>query len=1007
MKINEMLLGASVIALSMAGTMLPSVAWAQADESNASAQEESEDDGDTIVITGRRQALQSADERKKNAGAILDAVVADDAGKLPDNSITEVLQRVSGVSIVRFAALGDPDHFSVEGSGIQVRGLSGVASRLNGREIFSANSGRSLLWGDVTPELMSAVDVYKSTSADMIEGGTGGTVDLRTKLPFDYDYGMNFAGSGELSYGDLAKETDYSASGLISGKWDTDIGDIGFLIDGAYSQFSSNSDFFRMETYYRTRLNNSDYFIPGGYDYGEQDFQRKREGIYAAGQWAPNDELLFTGIFFQSRYQNESHEYGSFVTSQTLAVDPSTSTFDDQGGLLQSDAVFQRDTATFAPSGATITSGGNMGVALSDSKTQDMSLAFDWSPANSRWQVQGAYQRIVSTADADSVSIFRDVQFPTSFGLDLTGDLPQVSLPANFQESLDDPANYVWSASMPHGENNRGTLDAFNIDASVLIGDGFFRSAKFGARWSDRSERDFNNGYAWSALGRGWNGDPQMTFANAAPGDVSQHLFEDFFRGDATLPGELLFPSLDLARRFASDPSYRDVLHSSPPDNFCGAPFASDLWFNCSPSGPAPSTGYGGADYRQPGFVLPQDRTDYSTKQVAGYGLVRFGHNLDNGAEIEGNAGLRVVEVENTSEGFFQQFSTTFVRDGQTYTLADRSENRVDGAKFTKYLPSVNVSYWPTEEIVFRGAYNITMDNASFNALRASGDLGVATTTNPNSTPSNNLPGVFTNYTTTSGNPRLEPTTSNNFDFSAEWYPRAGTTFHLAAFYKDLENLPIYSATQQPVTVYFDDGTSEEAFATATDVRNAEENAKVRGVEVGGRIFFDNAPGLWSGFGVEANYTYIDSENPGDLYRDIDGVTRNDAPLQGLSEHNYNATLLYEREPFSARIAYSWRSKYLQSTNANGTNVTYTYFSEPGVSTSIATALPVYGDAYGTLDAGVQYRVNDNVSLFLQGTNLTNSTEETLMGGYPDGKLYTRSWFQSDRRVNAGVNLSF
>ena len=141
--------------------------------------------------------MQAAEQRKKNSEGIIDSVVADEAGKLPDNSITEVLQRVSGVSIVRFAALNDPDHFSVEGSGIQVRGLTGVASRLNGRDIFSANGGRSLLWGDVTPELMSAVDVYKAATADLIEGGTGGQIDLRTKLPFDFSKGWHIAGSAE------------------------------------------------------------------------------------------------------------------------------------------------------------------------------------------------------------------------------------------------------------------------------------------------------------------------------------------------------------------------------------------------------------------------------------------------------------------------------------------------------------------------------------------------------------------------------------------------------------------------------------------------------------------------------------------------------------------------------------------------------------------------------------------------------------------------------------------
>ena len=139
-----------------------------------------------------------------------------------------------------------------------------------------------------------------------------------------------------------------------------------------------------------------------------------------------------------------------------------------------------------------------------------------------------------------------------------------------------------------------------------------------------------------------------------------------------------------------------------------------------------------------------------------------------------------------------------------------------------------------------------------------------------------------------------------------------------------------------------------------------------------------------------------------------------------MSRHNYNTTLLYELGRFSARIASSWRSKYLQSTNSNGTNPTYCYWHTIGSPTSdcnaaagapfrnrVAIALPVYGDAYGQVDAGVRFRVNEHLSLSLQGTNLLNATQRTLMGGYPGDKLYVRSWFQSDRRISAGVNVSF
>lgn len=998
-------LSASVLALAALGTALPSYAQIQPEGSTdttqqAAAPEASEDSGDSeIVVTGRRAALEAADERKRRSETIVDSIVADDAGKLPDNSITEVLQRVSGVSIVRFAALGDPDHYSVQGSGVQVRGLTGVASRLNGREIFSANNGRAILWSDVTPELMAAIDVYKASTADLIEGGTGGQIDLRTKMPFDFRDGkFHVAATGELSVGDMANKADPMGSILVTDSFDTPVGRIGLLADVAYSQFSSLSQFIRTEPYFKTRISGNDYYVPGGFTYGEEAFRYRRNGIYGAVQWQPADSLTFTGSFFQSRYKSQSSDYGAQVSSQTLAVDPATSTFDDNGLLLKTNSLFNRDTATFLPSAGGVNSSGNKGFVESDTRTRDYSLSFVWSPDNSPLSVRGAIQRVDSRQIYDRIDIFRDLGFGQAFGMDLTGDLPSISVSPATQASFANPENYFWSASMPHNENNKGRLDTAQLDAEYKFDDSFFRSVKVGGRYAKRTERDFANGYNWTALGRGWNGDPQLTYANAAPGDVEFHTFKNFFRGDTLLPGNLMFASENLADRFNED---RTGLVQSPPAGFC--PPGTE--FNCSASGPLPVTGYGGAaGIRQPGFVLPDDRVDNRTENYAGYALVRFGPQ-EGAPGLSGNVGLRVVHIRNEGSGFIRQNTTTFIRNGQTLTVADQAVPRGGKADFTRFLPSINLEYAPTTNTKVRGGYNVTLDLPTFNALRASGSLGVATT------PAAVAGGIpnFTNFTAETGNPLLKPTMSNNFDLSFEWYPRAGTSFHLAPFYKRLTDLPIFSLTQRQVTVVFDNGQSETVTAAASDFINSDKAAKVKGVEVGGRFFFDMLPGALAGFGFEGNYTFIDSSNPGDLYRDINGVIRSDAPLVGLSKHNANATLLYERDPISFRVAYSWRSRYLQSTNSNGTNPTYGFYTGPAAAAqqNIQIALPVYGDAYGSVDAGVRFKVTDNFSFGIQGTNLTAATQRTLMGGYPGGKLVGRSWFQADRRISTGINLSF
>ncbi|HEV8694641.1 MAG TPA: TonB-dependent receptor plug domain-containing protein, partial [Lysobacter sp.] len=178
----------SAIALSIAAALLSANVYAQdatstADDTNA--KKEGATELDTVVVQGVRGSIVKSQAIKRDAEQIVDSVTAEDIGALPDRSVTETLQRVSGVTIDHFMARNDPDHFSAEGSGVMIRGLTQVRGELNGRDIFSANSGRGLSFEDVPAELMSGVDVYKNPSADIIEGGLGGTVNLRTRMPFD------------------------------------------------------------------------------------------------------------------------------------------------------------------------------------------------------------------------------------------------------------------------------------------------------------------------------------------------------------------------------------------------------------------------------------------------------------------------------------------------------------------------------------------------------------------------------------------------------------------------------------------------------------------------------------------------------------------------------------------------------------------------------------------------------------------------------------------------------
>ena len=234
---------------------------------------------------------------------------------------------MAGITVNRFAASDDTSHFSAEPSGVIVRGLPQVRSEFNGRDQFDANSSRGLSWGDVTPELMAGVDTYKNQTADLIEGGIAGSINLRTRdVPFDSP-GTVYAATVDATYGDLRQKVSPDASALISKRWQTEYGEFGLLGDFAYSKVENESQGIQY-----TRMGGWTGFdgsTPGAPDYGtagtvwipsavlDRDTlpDRTRIGYSITGQWQDNDhKFLVTGQFNRSEYTNiwQEHAIGSY-----------------------------------------------------------------------------------------------------------------------------------------------------------------------------------------------------------------------------------------------------------------------------------------------------------------------------------------------------------------------------------------------------------------------------------------------------------------------------------------------------------------------------------------------------------------------------------------------------------------------------------------------------------------------------------------------------------------------
>jgi TonB-dependent receptor len=1011
------------------------------------ADSNSDDQARAIVVTARRKALETATDIKKRSDTIVDSVVADEAGHLPDNSITEVLARVPGVTMSRFNGSGDS--FQVEGTGIQIRGLSNPSSMLNGREIFSANGGSGLSWGEVTPELMAAVDVYKATRADQLVGGTGGAIDLRTKMPFDYNK-TTVEGTIGFDYGDLVKKVSPSGSVLVTSHGQTAIGDIGFLVDVAYSRLDSQDGHLSVEPYYKTLWQGQTRYIPGGFGWGDDHFGRERTGIYEAVQWRPANNLTFFQSFFSSNYK--SHNDGASVwvaTSRLMPVSGAT-TFDKNGVLVAAEHMAiasvgdgnagstigqgwipanqqvdcntpygtQAQTLDWSASppvciNAPAYGGSSRGFSTANNTTRDFSQGFTWEPG--RFRVRGAFQYVDSKASSTGMSAGLSVPI-TGYSFDITGSLPKFVI--DNAASLADPASYGWSQLSWRPTDNHAHMYAENLDADYNLGDGFFRTLSLGGRVANRIENDQYQGTYWTPLGNGWDGSPQETLADGPASDSEFYPFKDFFHGNVPVPGVFYVPSASLLQ----SGDYNYVMNTY---GWCKT---------CTDSA--------GNQYPNPTALMTADpgrsRTEVDT--LEGYAEAKFESDSGLfGVPFTGNIGVRAVRAKTKADGYFFFGSTTFYMtqaDANADFAADptgtltphavhigtSAELRHDSSTDTRLMPAFNINFKPTDKFFVRFAASQTMSRPFFSDITVAGSGSIATIANtndytsvgPNGPVQHIFPGVFTGVTASIGNTTLKPTISTNFDLSFEWYRSLSTTAHLDFFHKSLKDLIILGNSFVPFPYSFkeDNGTVVSGTTTLSQQQaiNTDKKATIQGFELGGQTFFDKLPGFWSGFGVNANFTFIDSKNPAPLSYDMNGNKFGTLPITGLSKYSYNVQLMYSKYGLYVGLAYNWRSRFLMSTNANGTGqstTTYNYYYDTtGDYDAIHYALPLYGKAYGQLDLGINYQLNKHLRFFIQANNLTNAKAISEMEILP-GKFYPRNYYEADRRVSGGINFKF
>jgi len=244
-------------------------------------------------------------------------------------------------------------------------------------------------------------------------------------------------------------------------------------------------------------------------------------------------------------------------------------------------------------------------------------------------------------------------------------------------------------------------------------------------------------------------------------------------------------------------------------------------------------------------------------------------------------------------------------------------------------------------------------------------------------------------YSASVGNPKLKPTTADNFDLTYEWYFSDSGSLTAAVFYKKFNDYVVQASHDQEFT---NNGVTRTV--NVTGPINAD-GASVKGIEVAYQTFFDKLPEPWNGLGLQANYTYVDNQGVGNAGTNNNVGTGDtgqaptlsftNLPLEGFSPNSYNLVLMFEKQKFSARLAYNWRDEYLIG------------------QADCCIKLPVWQEAYGQLDGSLHYKPSAQWDIFLDAQNLTEQETVLKQQVNNDGLLLPRSWFMNDMRISLGV----
>ncbi|MBD8548937.1 TonB-dependent receptor [Sphingomonas sp. CFBP 8760] len=850
-----------------------------------------------IVVTGFRRSLQLANEKKRSADVVSDGISAEDIGKFPDQNLAESLQRITGVQITRSRG---------EGSSVSIRGLAPDFARTqyNGRTLGSGGS-RSFDFTALSAEFVSAVEVAKSPSADMIEGGLAGTINVRTARPLDIGK-SSFNGTVEGVYEDNPKKLSPRVAGLAN--YVNSSKTFGINVGVAYEQrkyLAVSYEGYGAETGVEAQRNPPiDYNRDG--DFGDtytfnhaQAYQafpgsRKRFSVVGAVQYKPTDNVNVFADYFHSDFRDKGRWYENATRFTNIAPALPGQLYGVTASTIDTTLVPQLLSGSQGFVTAMTATGLDHRASTfsQDSRKILNSYAggFDVTDGNMKVSGQASYfkstTRSLNNGFATISRAIGTIRHP-----DGLGSPPQVTYGAGY-DPLDPSTFFLLSQDFFGGRNSDRNYEG-RLDAEYTIEDGFLKSLKAGLYYGDRRNTSVDTRSSANAATLARLSGGKLVFAPGVEGAVGAVRATNILKPisfDTKIP---YYPAsylvTDLDAYYGIIP-YATVIGAVPPRDVSGS-------------------GY-----------------DVGEQTMAAYVQAGFG-SADG--RLGGNLGVRFVNTQTVSNGLVPDLNGIIIEPGGVFTTVPTGVPTKVKGDYDYFLPSLNVKYELANDLLVRGALARVLGRPGL------GSLSAGTSVNANVRSIN------------SGNPSLQPYLSDQADLSLEYYlPKQGL-LSAAVFYKHLTNYIINGQVTQTLTAQLRGGGTQTLVFRRNQPLNLA-SADIKGAEVAAQIPLAYLGGTFDGFGVFGSFTYIDAPK----IPQFQGGPN--IPLNGVSKYNYNVGGYFEKYGIGLRGSYTYRSEYSSGDGnyfGDGTFVPAYGQLDGSVSYQLTPAISLSADVTNLLDA--------------------------------------------------------